>query len=186
MQLKDSTGHDVIPDEYIDEATREFRNLLRHRMAAAAKIYTLTGTLRLEDPGALMRRLDPLIQIHQPSNPMADLVGPFYDTSGVRAMLATSRQSINQRTQRGTLLGVQTSDGAWLYPTFQFAGKTLRPELVSVLRLLRDQPRWSVAVWLRGPTEDLDGQSPEQWLDTQQDPAIVERLARQTAHRWAA
>ena len=75
-----------------------------------------------------------------PLNKMAEQVGPtFYDTTGVTVVLAgpgrdpLSKQAVEHRRRRNTILALQTSDHRWIYPTWQFQDVRVMPELVEVL-----------------------------------------------------
>lgn len=57
--------------------------------------------------------------------------------------------------------------------------------LLPLLRVFQQSPRWATAAWLCGSDEELDGLTPLEWLKAGKPPAMVVRLARQTAHRWA-
>jgi len=124
-------------------------------------------------------------------SPLEELVGPFYDTAGLRAWLGVSRQAVLERVKTHTLLGMQTGDRTWVYPAWQFRktgnGETI-PHLAEVLRILAkaiDDP-WTWALWLQAPDEDLDGMTSAQWLESGRDPAPVLAEARADAARWAA
>ncbi|GAA5107144.1 hypothetical protein GCM10023339_04800 [Alloalcanivorax gelatiniphagus] len=173
-------GREVEAAAYVEEVVGRFRQRLTERYASG------TAVTPVEDPGAVADRLALLVPLVQPGNPMAELVGPFYDTAGMRTLLGSTRQAIHDRTVRGTLLGVQTGEGQWIYPTFQLDGDQPRKDVVEVLKVLRGGPRWSVAVWLCTPDEALDRLSPEQWLTKGGDLDAVLRLARGLAHDWAA
>jgi hypothetical protein len=173
-------GREMAAETYVDEVVGLFRQRLNARYAHGS------AAQAVEDPDAVARRLAMLVPLGQPGNPMAELVGPFYDTAGMRALLGSTRQAIHDRTVRGTLLGVQTGEGQWIYPTFQFDGDQPRKDLAETLKALRGGPRWTVAVWLRTPDEELAELSPEQWLAKDGDPGVVLRLARHVAHDWAA
>lgn len=120
------------------------------------------------------------------ANLMADLVGPFYDPAGVAHLLGVAPEALPSMCDDGDLLGVQTSDGAWVYLTFQFTGDQVDPNLLPVLDVFRHSPPWSTAVWLCGPDEDLGGLSPVEWLSAGNPAEVVIRLARRTAHDRAA
>lgn len=173
-------GREVAAEAYVEEVVGAFRRRLTERYAASPAVQLV------EAPDAVADRLALLVPLVGPRNEMADLVGPCYDTAGMRTLLGTTRQAIHDRTMRGTLLGVQTAEGQWVYPTFQFDGARPREDLAEVMRALRGGPRWSVAVWLRTPGAELDHLSPEQWLAKGGDPARVLSLAQQVAHQWAA
>ena len=171
---------EVNAEAYVEKVVGAFRARLTERYATSPSVQ------QVEDPDAVADRLALLVPLVQPRNEMADLVGPFYDTAGMRTLLGSTRQAIHDRTVRGTLLGVQTREGQRIYPTFQFVGDQPRKDLTETLKALRGGPRWSVAVWLRTPDHELDGRSPEQWLAQGGDPEKVLRLARHVAHEWAA
>lgn len=173
-------GREVEAEAYVEEVVGRFRQRLTERYASGASVH------RVEDPDAVADRLALLVPLVQSGNQMAELVGPFYDTAGMRTLLGSTRQAIHDRMVRGTLLGVRTAEGQWIYPTFQFDGSLPRRELADLLKALRGGPRWSVAVWLRTPDEELDDLSPEQWLSKGGDRDVVLRLARHVAHDWAA
>lgn len=50
-----------------------------------------------------------------------EVLGPFYRTSQVTRVLGgISRQALDERRRRKTILAMKTKDGDWVYPTFQF------------------------------------------------------------------
>lgn len=173
-------GREVAAEAYVEELVGRFRQRLTERYVRGAAVQ------QVEDPDAVADRLALLVPLVRPRNEMADLVGPFHDTAGMRALLGSTRQAVHDRTLRGTLLGVQTAEGQWIYPTFQLDGDRPRADLAGVLKVLRGGPRWSVAVWLRTPDERLGDLSPEQWLAAGRDGEVVLGLAREVAHDWAA
>lgn len=126
------------------------------------------------------------------TNPMADLIGPCYDTVGVQQILgrargsAVSKQAVEARRERRSILALRTSDGRWVYPVFQFADGSVRKDLATVLHTLGESPSWTAATWLRTPHVDLDRLSPLAWLDDGRPLTAVTRAAAQAAARWAA
>lgn len=115
-------------------------------------------------------------------------LGAFYDTDGVRALLArdgapVTRQAVHKR--KG-LLGLPTGSGRVVYPAFQFRDGTLIPGLDRVLSALPETliSRWTVASWLVSPEAHLDSERPIDVLASQ-DPPAVERVV-QAAHSWSA
>lgn len=144
-------------------------------------------------PAELARRMVAVLPHAVEGNPMATQVGPqFHDTNGVAVVLAgpghapISKQAVEQRRKRGTVLAVKTSDGHWIYPTWQFDGAGVLPGLADVLAAFRGHPAWSVATWVTTPMPELDDRSGAEWLAAGRDPAAVLDLARRTARRWAA
>lgn len=151
-----------------------------------------TGAARLS-PRELAKRMLAVAPAVAPANKMAEQVGPeFYDTAGVTVVLAPpgadpiSKQAVEHRRRRRTILALQTSDGRWIYPAWQFRDHDVMPGLAQVLAVFDDHANWSVGTWLTTPSKDLDGRTPVQWLDGGRDHEHLLRLARHTAHRWAA
>jgi hypothetical protein len=124
-------------------------------------------------------------------SPYDDLIGPFYNTTGLRALLGISRQAIDQRVRRGTLLRVMTRDREALYPVFQFDGDEMRQPVQQLLGQLTalDDDGWVRATWFATPAEVLDRHTPR---DVCTDPGLWDtygvlatQLADETAQRWA-
>src|SRR5918994_7447941 len=70
----------------------------------------------LGDPDELAARM--LATVPEPS-PWREL-GPFYSTAGLAPGLGgVSRQAIEGRRRRRTILALRTADAAWVYPAFQ-------------------------------------------------------------------
>lgn len=123
-------------------------------------------------------------------HPVADTVGPCYDTPGLTRWLGISKQALAKRVANKTVLGCRSSDGHWLYPAWQFdehgnASRDL-PELITILAG-PDDDRWRAAVWLSAPSPDLpDAEPAGAWLARGGAADIVLRAARADAARWAA
>lgn len=119
-----------------------------------------------------------------------DLVGPFLTTDAVRRTLGgVSRQAVHDRSERRTLLRVQTSDGMNLYPSFQFVGGEVPARIRTAISAFRDVPvdGWAIATWFSIPSDGLDGLTPRAWLaDPERGAGVVHGLARQAAHQWSA
>lgn len=77
-------------------------------------------------------------------HPMYATIGPFYDADGARAQLdGVDQLGLEARRESGAVLAMQTGDGSWLYPAWQFTGSgTVHPALVPVWR--------SCVPWIRG------------------------------------
>ena len=122
----------------------------------------------------------------------AEALGPFYTTRSLTLRWDVSKQAINQRVKRGTLLALPASDGSVLYPAFQFIDPD-RPRPTGTLPSLRTiiatlssggaEPTM-VAAWLRAHDPRLGGTTAEEWLRSGQDPTTVERIAKQDSTRW--
>lgn len=118
-----------------------------------------------------------------------EVSGPFYDTSGLTRWLGISRQALHQRVARHAILACLLDDGGVVYPTWQFldSGATI-PSLAEVLHTLAQgsDDTWMVALWMRAPSDDLDGDPPSEWLRQGRDPQRVIAMAHQVAAGWAA
>lgn len=116
-------------------------------------------------------------------------LGDLLDEHEVRGRLGSqvSRQ-LESWYRSGRLLGLDTSDGRILYPTFQF-GSTGRPVpavkvILEVFRGAAKSP-YTVASWLVSPNSLLEQNSPVRWLSTGRSTALLEEAARRTAARLA-
>lgn len=140
----------------------------------------------LGDPDDLAARM--LAAVPQPS-PWAEL-GPFYGTTGfARVLGGISRQAVEERRRRRTVLALRTADGAWVYPAFQLDG---RNRVVAGLAEVLDRfaPRtaddeWMVAAFLAAPQPSLGGASIAEHLRDGGALAPVLDLADDRAARWA-
>ncbi|MEV0670163.1 hypothetical protein [Mycobacterium sp. NPDC050441] len=118
-----------------------------------------------------------------------EITGPFYDTAGLTRWLGVTRQALHQKVARYTVLACPLDDGGVVYPTWQFldSGATI-PSLRDVLVALTagtDDP-WMAALWMRAPSDRLDGSCPADWLRHGGDPQRVIEMARETAASWSA
>lgn len=156
----------------------------------------LTQVLRQGDvevpPGELARRMTRVIPRRLSSNKMAEQIGPlFYDSAGVATILAVpgsrpiSKQAVEQRRSRRTVLALQTSDGKWIYPTWQFVGHKVMPGLGDLLALFQAHSPWSVGTWLTTPSPELGDRTPIQSLQGDGPSDQLRLLSRRTAARWA-
>lgn len=174
--------------EYLEAFVAELETTLVPAIAQRLR----AGAARLS-PRELAKRMLDVAPAPAPANKMAEQVGPeFYDTAGVTVVLAPpgadriSKQAVEHRRKRRSLLALQTSDGRWIYPTWQFRDHDVMPGLAEVLAIFAGHPSWSVATWLTTPTADLQGLTAVRWLDERRDRNRLLRVARRTAHRWAA
>lgn len=119
-------------------------------------------------------------------NPMADLIGPTHTGHWVANLLGCRVGDLPDLVARGDLIGMQTADGVWVYPAFQFtAAGAVRIDLLPVLRHFTGHSGWSVSVWLQTPLDELDDATPEAWLTAGRDHELVHRLGARAASRWA-
>lgn len=118
-----------------------------------------------------------------------ELSGPFYDTSGLARWLGVSRQAVHQRSARHAILACPLADGGVVYPVWQFldGGATI-PSLGEVLTTLAEgtDDAWMVALWMRAPSDELDGNCPSEWLCKGRDADRVIAMAHEVASSWRA
>jgi hypothetical protein len=140
----------------------------------------------LGDPDDLAARM--LAAVPLPS-PWAEL-GPFYSTTGfARVLGGVSRQAVDERRRRRTVLALRTADGAWVYPAFQLDE---RNHVVAGLADILDRfhPRtpddeWMVAAFLAAPQPGLGGRTAVEHLRDGGDRQAVVDLAADRAARWS-
>ncbi len=125
----------------------------------------------------------------------SQIVGERIDTTELTRSLGVTRQALSKRLASGSLLGLPGRNTTW-YPTWQFdsldSGRhTIRHEVREVIRAFRDvlgnevNPL-HIASWATTTQhEDLDGQTPADWIAEKRDPDQLRRAARRTAARLA-
>jgi DNA-binding transcriptional MerR regulator len=170
---------------FIDRLT----TILNDRMTQTEATWRAVGeTLSsLGDAETLAGRL--MSSVPQPSE-WDERAGPFYTTRAVCERLGgISRQAVLERRRRGSILGLKTADGVWVYPTWQFLDDgRLRPGLRDVLGPFAERgiDGWEVAAWLESTSKDLGGASPRNYLLTMGEAGLLTTMARDAAMRLAA
>jgi hypothetical protein len=115
------------------------------------------------------------------------LVGPFYRTEQVVKLLGVTRQAVADRVRQRSLLAMRTSEGTWVYPTLQFEGRHILPDIGRVLRAFdRTDDGWAIAAWLASPNAALGRDRPIDWIVARRDQERVAELGRRASHRWAS
>lgn len=116
------------------------------------------------------------------------LVGPFYDTTGLAQWRGVSRRAINKAVTAGSLIACRLDGRQWVYPTWQFTGtKTVHPHLISFWTTLRAAADpWTCAVWLRSPRSELGDRSAVDWITNGHPHEKALELAGAEAQRWSA
>ena len=118
---------------------------------------------------------------------LADRVGPVYDASATHRLLDIDRRQASDRRSRGTILALRTSDGHWMYPTFQFAGHSVDPRfkgLFSSFAKVPSTPWWTVAAWFRTTRKDLGGLTPADCVRSERRLEVVASLVDELVRRW--
>src|SRR5262245_5552260 len=140
----------------------------------------------LGDPDELAARM--LAAVPAPS-PWRDL-GPFYSTSGLARVLGgVSRQAVEERRRRRTILALRTADGVWVYPAFQLdernRGVRGLPQVLDRFHPQTADDEWMVAAFVAAPQPGLDDRSIVEHLRAGGDLEPVLALADERAGRWA-
>lgn len=167
------------PDTWVDRVTGEFEQRLRER----AHTWEALGLVA----PPVEEMLDRVTALLPPAAPhvLDAEIGPFYDTASVESLLGgVSKQAVDARRKKHTILAVKTSDGRWAYPTFQFTGNDVDPALTPAIQALRTAPAWSVALWFVTPNPDLDETTPLAWARSGRPAQALVVSARRTADEW--
>lgn len=123
------------------------------------------------------------------TSPLAEQVGPFYDTNALVQWLGRTRQAFSKGAANRKLLAVQTSDRKLLFPAWQFDehGRTLRDfDLVLTVLYEGTDDGWKVGSWMTTPVAELDGETAKDWLSEGKNSAVVVELAKQSVAAWTA
>lgn len=88
-----------------------------------------------------------------------------------------SRQAIQQRRSRGTLLGLPLGGSGYLYPIWQFEGHAVLPGLPATLAALSSLDAWGQAAYLLAGEPRLDGMRPLDCLRAGRVTEVVEAAA---------
>lgn len=170
-------------DPYVERVSATVSAELARRVDALRA--TGQAPEQLGDADALAARM--LAAVPQPS-PWAEL-GPFYSTAGIARVLGgISRQAVEERRRRRTILALRTTDGMWVYPAFQLDDRNrVVHGLAEVLDRFRpDTPddEWMVAAFVAAPQPGLDGRSIASHLRAGGDLAPAIDLAEERAALW--
>jgi len=169
----------ALPEGYEASVMDQVRSVLEERLGELLR----TGR-ELPDPDALVRAMTAGIPDAAGPATYADLVGPFYSSSGVMRLLSIpTKQALDDRRRRGTVLSARTEDEVWVYPAFQFdpERRRVRANLAPVLAALKQAPRWGAALWLVTEHPELEGLAPERAVDVAHLRDAVPELASQYA-----
>lgn len=144
------------------------------------------GPDALGDADSLAARM--LAAVPEPS-PWARL-GPFYSTAGIARVLGgVSRQAVEERRRRRTILALRTADDVWVYPAFQLDGRNRvvrgMADVLARFRPATTDDEWMVAGFVAAPQPELGGRTIVDHLAAGGDLADVVALADERAERWA-
>src|SRR5262245_31297673 len=171
-------------DPYVERVSHRVTEGLAERVVALRELGH--DAQDLGDPDDLAARM--LATVPEPS-PWTEL-GPYYSTSGIARVLGgVSRQAVEERRRRRTVLALRTADNVWVYPAFQLDehNQVVRG-LAEVLAPFHPQTDsdWMVASFLAAPQPGLGGLSIVDHLRDGGDLDPVVALARERAARWSA
>jgi hypothetical protein len=76
------------------------------------------------------------------------------------AFLRSTRQTVNNRRQKGALLGFQVGKRGYVYPAWQFTPDGALPGLGLVLAELRDCDPWTQLAFMLNANSRLRGETP--------------------------
>jgi hypothetical protein len=144
------------------------------------------GPDALGDAESLAARM--LAAVPEPS-PWAQL-GPFYSTAGMARVLGgVSRQAVEERRRRRTILALRTADDVWVYPAFQLdeRNRVVRglAEVLARFRPATTDDEWMVAGFVAAPQPELGGRTIVDHLSSGGDLADVVALADERAELWS-
>lgn len=118
-----------------------------------------------------------------------EFFGPLLDAPEVARVLGVSSvQTVADLEQDKKLLALPTRDGRLVFPAFQFSQTgAIYPEIERIIAIFDDivVTPYTIASWLRGPKEYLQGNSPIRWLELGRDPELVIAGAEVAAARLA-
>ncbi len=169
-------------DRVIEEIVTQLKPVLRARMAALEASGRDPEALHSADE--LVRKM--LSAVPEPSA-WDEMLGPFYRTRQLAAILGLSTSAVLRRRQRRSLLGLKTEDGVLVYPAFQLdADNRLLAGLPETLGCFRDVPvdDWTLAGWFVTPHQALGGYSVLDALHSDGASERILALARDTARRF--
>jgi hypothetical protein len=101
---------------------------------------------------------------HQGINKLVEQVGTLWSAGHVIEVLGLDdHDALEQAVADGAVLGLQTSDGALVFPVWQFHktadGVAVLPGLLPVIAALHEHISWSLATWIRMPSPEIGGRT---------------------------
>lgn len=154
----------------------ELDSFFAHVLEALTRLASAPDTRALETTGsmydALLRMLErpEVLAELRPRDPLAPArlrglrlqqeilaaEGGSCSAQALADVLGITRQAIDKRRKRGTLIGLSLGRRGYAYPVWQIGLAGLEP----VLAELRDLDPWTQAAYLLAPNRWLDGESP--------------------------
>jgi len=192
-------------DKRMKDLARDIQALMNDISAQWAGLVLLEVLRRLADVPARTQHIEPdrvdkmadalvntLVGYLASESPEEDL-GPFYSTTGLTRRLNVSRQALDGRVTRHTLLALPGDDGSRLYPLFQFTEENGRLEVIRGLAEVMQRLAGAeagpmlTAAWLTSETAGLDeGRTVVEHLREGGGLDQVLELADADIARWAS
>lgn len=133
--------------------------------AADSNYEVLLAALQTPEALSLLTERDPLAKAKlrglQLKQQLIEAEGGCVSSDEIAQMLGVTRQAINQRRQRGRLIGLSRGKGKYVYPLWQFTdtGKTLAG-LEAVLEQLSEVDSWMQVTFFLNPNLRLENKTP--------------------------
>jgi hypothetical protein len=169
--------HDTLVSAFVDRyapvlqrlGARASRESLREAIAAGdpasglARLLAETGPLDppVPDPLAAARARGALAK-----QEVLEVAGGVYRVSEVAELLGITRQAVDGRRTRGTLLAVPQANGEWVYPACQFTDAGVLPGLDWFLKAFQVPEPWTQLSVLLAQSPRLDERTPLEALRT--------------------
>jgi len=171
----------IDPEQYASRVEAELVRLLR-----SSDERVLSSMPSPQDAAQLIMDTEPA----PGDSPLADRIGAVWSSAGTRERLGLgTRQALNSRRLHGTILGIKTREGGVFYPVFQFRRRgghvEVHPNLVPVLKTLKDIDSWTIAAMLQSKDPDLK-MSPVQWANSGGDQTLLEEWAETVKRELAS
>ena len=158
-----------------DEAT------LGEAVAAPSNVAVLYRMLSAPDAVDILRSDDPLIEAKLRGIAARDDIlqaeGGTVDVETAAHILGISRQAVDRRRQRSTLLGLPVGRRGYRYPLWQFTPTGVVPGLATVLRQLAEDGPWFSAGWLLSANSRLGARPLDALKEGNVDAVVQAALA---------
>ena len=146
--------------------------------AANSNYEVLLAALQTPEALNLLSKNDPLAKAKLRGltlkQQLIEAEGGCASSEEIAEMLGISRQAINQRRQRGKLIGLPRGKGKYIYPLWQFTdtGKTL-VGLETVLKQLSEVDPWTQITFFLNPNLRLNNKTPLEVLQMGEIEPVV-------------
>ncbi len=151
--------------------------------AANSNYEVLLAALQTPEALSLLNKHDPLAKAKlrglKLKQQLIEAEGGCAKSEEIADMLGISRQAINQRRQRGKLIGLSRGKGKYVYPLWQFTdtGKTL-VGLETVLGQLSGVDPWTQITFFLNPNLRLENKTPLEMLRIGEvEPVVISAAA---------